>query len=392
MKVVQVSQSYHPRPGGVTEHVDHITRELRRRGHDVTVITSSFGAQCPPEPGVVRVGRNVLIPINGAWVNTTIGWNLSRQLSQLLSSLKPDIIHTHCPLAPTLPLMALKSAPRTSRVIGTFHAAAERSAGYQVFRNLLARLAERLDTRIAVSEAARSLASSYFPGDYLVVPNGVDCERFSPRHSPLHQYEDGAFNVLFVGRMDKRKGLKHLFRAVTLASRNTSRQLRLIVVGDDGLRRHLLPSLPPTVDLVFTGVVDRNLLPRYFATGDVFCSPAIDRESFGIVLLEAMASGVPVVATAIPGYLTILRDDYNSLVVPPADEVSLSRAILRLMEDDPLRWKLTNNALKFSRAYHWQRVVDQLEAVYRRQQAEWDWRADQPRAVHGTVKAGAQKV
>jgi phosphatidylinositol alpha-mannosyltransferase len=393
MKVVQISQSYYPRPGGVTEHVEHVSRELRRRGHEVTIVTSNFGNRRRTDDGVVRLGKNILLPINGAWVNTTIGWNLQRDLSRVFRALQPDIIHTHCPLVPTLPLMSLTTAPESCRVLGTFHAAAERSLGYQLFRDPLRKLAARLDTRIAVSEAARALALSYFPSDYVIVPNGVDCHRFSPRHEPLESFTDDAFNILFVGRMDKRKGLKYLFRAVTLASRRTSRRLRLIVVGDDGFRRHLLPTPPSRVEVVFTGVVDRDLLPRYFASGHMFCSPATDRESFGIVLLEAMASGLPIVGTAIQGYLTILRDQWNALVVPPREPLPLCDAILRLVEDETLRWKLRNNGLALADTYRWERVVDRLEAVYHQEDdITASWRSVANPLVADSAQARAQKV
>jgi phosphatidylinositol alpha-mannosyltransferase len=366
MNIVQVTQSYHPRPGGVTEHVHHVSEQLRRRGHTVTVVTADFGNGADHEAGVVRIGKNVLVPINGAWVNMTVGAQLYRDLERVLKRLHPDVIHTHCPLAPTLPLMTLRAAPTTSRVVGTFHAAAQRSRWYQFFKSPLARLACRLDARIAVSQAALDLVDEYVPGEYTIVPNGVDCKRFSPSHKPLESLRDDAFNVLFVGRMDKRKGLKYLFHAISSLSSQVDRRIRLIIVGDDGLRRRLLPRLPASVDVVFTGVIPNHLLPRYFASGDVFCSPATDRESFGIVLLEAMASGVPVIGTGIPGYLTILRDRWNSIVVPPRDSASLSVAIRDLMTDEPLRRKLRNNALSFVRTYDWENVVDGIEAVYQR--------------------------
>ena len=128
-------------------------------------------------------------------------------------------------------------------------------------------MARRLDTRIAVSGAAVSLAEKYVGGEYVIVPNGVDCERFSPDRKPLDHLRDEAFNVLYVGRLDTRKGVKYLFRAVSLVARDTSRRVRLIVVGDDGVRRRFLPRLPRRVDLHFAGVVDTETLPRYFRNG-----------------------------------------------------------------------------------------------------------------------------
>lgn len=366
MKIVQVTQSYHPRPGGVTEHVHHVAEELRARGHQVTVVTANFGDNdASDETDVVRIGRNVLVPINGAWVNMTVGTNLVHRMRDIFERLQPDIIHTHCPLAPTLPLVALNAAPPGACTVGTFHAAAAHSAAYRVFRRPLERFWRRIDVRIAVSNAACDLVSRHFPGDYTIVPNGVDTRRFTPGQEPVAALRDDAFNVLFVGRLDKRKGVKYLFTAVAQAAAMTTRRIRLIVVGDDGLRRLILPRLPASVELVFAGVVPNAALPRYFATGDIFVSPATGQESFGIVLLEAMASGLPVIGTAIPGYLTILRHEDNALVVPPRDVRSLRGAILRLMGDDALRWRVRSNGLSTARAYRWPMVVDRLEAVYR---------------------------
>ncbi len=364
MRITLVSQSYYPRPGGVTEHVHHSALELRRLGHDVTIVTSNFRGSPASEPGVVRIGKNVLVPINGAWVNMTIGANLARDLKRVFRDLKPDVIHTHCPLAPTLPLLALLTAPKDCRVVGTFHAAAVRNFGYWMLRHFMRRVARRIDTRIAVSHTAMTLANKYVPGNFTIIPNGVDCGRFSPSCKPIEELCDDAFNLLYVGRLDKRKGLKYLFRAMTTVSRSTNRRIRLIVVGDDTPRRHLLPRLPKQIDVHFAGVVPNDLLPRYFATGNAFCSPATDRESFGIVLLEAMATGTPVIATSIPGYLTILKDRWNSLTVPPRDSKSLAASICELIDDEDLRLTLSENGRRFAERYHWSSVARRLEQVY----------------------------
>jgi phosphatidylinositol alpha-mannosyltransferase len=337
---------------------------LRRLGHDVTIVTSRFDNGTYETPGVVRIGRNVLVPINGAWVNMTVGAHLARDLRRIFDRINPDVIHTHCPMAPMLPLLTLQVAPENCRVIGTYHAAAKGNFAYWLFKPFLRKWARRLDTRIAVSETACRLANKYVPGDFDIIPNGVDCSRFSPDNKPLEQLCDDAFNVLYVGRLDKRKGVKYLFRALSLVEQRVQRRLRLIVVGDDGPRRHLLPRLPKSVELHFTGVVSAELLPRYFASGHLFCSPATERESFGIVLIEAMAAGIPVVGTSIPGYLTILKDRSNALVVPPKNSGALANALIELINDDTLRARIRNAALDFVTQYSWDRIVTRLETVY----------------------------
>ncbi len=388
MKIALVSQSYYPHHGGVTEHVHHSAIELRRLGHDVTIVTAGFGDGERPMSGVVRIGRNVLVPFNGAWVNVTVGRRLEHDLRRLFDSLEPDVIHTHCPVAPTLPLLTLMSAPRQCRVIGTFHEAATRNFTYWVCKDVLRRMARRLDARIAVSQAAAHFARKHVGGEYVIIPNGIDCERFSPRREPFDHLRDGAFNVLYVGRLDKRKGVKYLFKAVSLVARSTNRRIRLIVVGNDEVRRHLLPSLPRRVDVHYAGVVDRDMLPRYFASGDVFCSPAVDRESFGIVLLEAMASGIPVVGTSIPGYLTLLTHRWNALVVPPRSPAALARAITEIMDDDALHTRLRENGLRFVERYRWDGVVERLEQLYASGRGT-DWAAS---AASKRVAAGPYQI
>ena len=365
MRIAVVSQSYYPRPGGVTEHAHHTALELRRLGHAVEIFTANCGTDPHADPGVTRLGRNILVPHHGAWVNMTVGRKLTHKLRAAFQSFQPDIIHTHCPLVPTLPLLAIKAAPAGTAIVGTFHAAAESSPGYQVFQSVLSRFAERIDTRIAVSKSALKLAHQYFPGQYVLVPNGIDCRRFNPRIEPFERFRDGAFNVLFVGRMDKRKGLKYLFRAISSLARDSSRKIRLIVVGESGLRRLLLPKVDCRIEIHFAGIVSRDILPRFYASSDVFCSPAVEKESFGIVLLEAMASGIPVVGSSIPGYLNLLKHRGNALVVPPRNPEALAGAVRELREDDLLRQKLRLRGLEFSRRYSWEIVTARLETVYR---------------------------
>lgn len=220
MKIVFVSQSYHPRPGGVTENVYHSAKVLRQRGHEVTVVTAHFGSERNAkndEPGVIRIGKNVLVPVNGAWVNVTVGRGIYGRLQEVLHSLDPDVIHTHCPAAPTLPLMALLASPTRAHVVGTFHAAAKGIAAYRFFSPIIRRIIRRIDRRIAVSRPAMELASRYFPGTYDIVPNGVDCRRFTPEHQPFDHLRDDAFNILFVVRMCVRPSRIELTIPVTPA-------------------------------------------------------------------------------------------------------------------------------------------------------------------------------
>ena len=368
MKIGIVSQSYYPRPGGVTEVVHHTARELRLLGHEVRIVTTHYRGAEQPDPDVIRIGRNVLVPMNGAWVNMTVGADLSGELRRIFARERFDVIHTHCPLVPTLPLMTIGVAPPEQRLVGTFHAAADRNLAYALFRAPLDRRAARLDARMAVSEAARAFASKYFPGAYEIVPNGIDCARFRPDLEPIARLRDGRFTILFVGRLDRRKGLSYLCRALPRIARELGGAVRLVIVSDRGVRRFLCPRPIDRrgAEILWTGPVTREELPRYYASADVFCSPATGQESFGIVLLEAMATRTAVVASDIPGYRTIVEHDRNGVLVPPRDVDALARMIVDLARDDARRTRLAREGRRTAERYDWPIVARRLDEIYRR--------------------------
>jgi phosphatidyl-myo-inositol alpha-mannosyltransferase len=368
VKIAIVTQSYYPRPGGVTEVAHASALELRKRGHDVTIITTHFDGREPETRGTIRVGRNVLVPVNGAWVNMTIGTGLRGQLSRIFRREAFDIVHTHCPLVPTLPLLSLAAAQSHQKIVGTFHAAAERNCMYRLFQGPLSRRAARLDCRLAVSEAARCFVNRYFPGAYEIMPNGIDCNRFRPGERPFERFRDGRVNVLYVGRLDKRKGIQYLIQAIPHVARALEGKVRLIIVGETGLRTLLCPRPRDLAgaEIVWVGRVPPEALPRYYAAADIFCSPAIGQESFGIVLLEAMASGVPVVASDIPGYRTVVTPGQEGLLVPPKRTRELAEALVTLARDEALRRELGARGRATARRYDWPVVIRRLEAIYLR--------------------------
>jgi phosphatidylinositol alpha-mannosyltransferase len=367
VKIGIVSQSYYPRPGGVTEVVHFTARELRKLAHQVTIITTHYSGVEETDPNVIRIGRNVLVPVNGAWVNMTIGIGLRKELARIFERERFDIVHAHCPLVPTLPLLSIEVASPAQKVVGTFHAAAEKNFCYWLFRRSLSTRARRLDCRIAVSEAARAFASKYFPGDFEIVPNGIDCTRFRPDLEPVARYRDGRINVLFVGRMDPRKGVPYLFKAMPRIARELNGNVRFLIVGERGLRAMLShgPLNLHGAEIAWIGHVPAGELPRYYVTADIFCSPATGQESFGIVLLEAMASGVPIVASDIPGYRTILTPAREGLLIPPKDPDGIAQAIVTLARDESLRRELALRGREKALQYDWPIIVRRLEAIYR---------------------------
>ena len=366
LNIAIVTHAYYPQFGGVSEHVHHTSLELRKRGHRVTVITCGHRNHEPAvEKDVVRVGSNVLVPYNGAFVNLTVGWNVYGKMRRILSEGRFDVVHVHCPLIPVLPLAATRTAGDAA-LFGTFHASGKSSAAYALFRPFLRKYHRRLDGRIAVSRPAEEFVGKYFGGEYRVIPNGVDPERFGPDKPSAEGLNDGRLNVLFVGRPDPRKGLEHLIRAMGIVRANSRSPVRLVVVGDGPRRRHyeaMVTNLPPG-SVVFTGSVSQEALPGYFSGAHVFCSPATMNESFGIVLLEAMASAVPVVASDIPGYRSVVSHGQDGLLCRPADPQEMARAILLLLNDDALRREMGARGREKALRFSWSRIAREIESYY----------------------------
>jgi phosphatidyl-myo-inositol alpha-mannosyltransferase len=349
--------------GGVTEHVHATARLLRRRGHRVTIITSGPPGRLGVEPDVLRVGLDLSVRYNGAENKMTVGLDLPEQLGRVLDRGAFDVLHVHCPLAPVLPLLALRLA--RCPVVGTFHSVSS-DLPYRVFSRILDPLFRNVDRAIAVSEAARTYISKHFPGEVEVVPNGVDLSRFRPGLPRLERYGREIPTILFVGRFDPRKGLPELIDACTLLA-GESIPFRLILVGDGALRASIERRArrgPLRGRVHFEGRVDHARLPAYYASSDLFCSPARGGESFGLVLLEAMASGIPVVATDLPGYRTVLTPGREGLLVPARDPLALAAALKRLLQDPDQRMKMGARGAEAARPYGWELVVDRLETIY----------------------------
>jgi phosphatidyl-myo-inositol alpha-mannosyltransferase len=363
LRIAVVTQAYHPTVGGVTEHVEGTTAALRARGHHVTVITSVHGRRNGDEPGVVRMGRNCTVLYNGADNNITLGLGLMGALRRELARGAYDVVHVHCPLSPSLPMLAIRASRRP--VVGTFHSVSESSFVFRLFRSILNPYYRRLDHVIAVSEPARAEVLRNFPGPISIVPNGVDVARFRPGVAPLERYAGSVPNILYVGRFDPRKGLPELIEACGRLA-DEGLRFRLILVGDGRLRPLLTRLAHERIPgrVAFEGQVPHASLPQYYATADVFCSPARGSESFGLVLLEAMALGVPVVASDIPGYRAVLTNGSEGLLVPPRDPAALARALGLLLGDPALRARLGSAGARTAAGYGWGRVAEELERIY----------------------------
>jgi phosphatidylinositol alpha-mannosyltransferase len=253
--------------------------------------------------------------------------------------------------------------------VGTFHAAEGRPGydwGKPITSYLLKRRNRKLHGRIAVSKVAEAFASRHVAGDFIIIPNGVSLKRFNPDVLPLHKYRDDKLNILFVGRIEARKGLKYLIRAFARLKEDNP-QVRLLIVGPGVRLRHKYEATiaeQGIKDIVFVGPVTNEELPQYYATADIFCAPAIGRESFGMILLEAMASGRAVIASNIDGYNSVITNSQDGLLVPPRDDIALARALQKLVSDASLRQQLAARGVVTACRFDWSIIASQVLNYY----------------------------
>ena len=370
MKIAMVSPYDFAWPGGVNTHVAQLSAELRDRGHDVSVIApfsrSKSAPTNPTKDRFIPMGKSVPMSAGGSTARVTLDWWLYPRVRGLMQRERFDIVHLHEPLAPLLPLMVLQHSRSVN--VGTFHAYSHRRHLYRMCRRAVGRWQKRLHGRIAVSPAAQSFVSPHFPGySYRVIPNGIDFHRFA-QAQPFPALRDGRLNVLFVGRKDERKGLRYLVQAVSTLSR-TRKNVRLIIVGPGEPDHECSAILSSIVNddpdgVMVTGPVSPDDLPRYYAAADVFCSPATGGESFGIVLLEAMAAGVPVVASDIEGYRTVVSADSDGVLVPPRDDAAIVNALLRILDNPHVARNLIASGRRTAATYRWEKVASLVEDYY----------------------------
>jgi phosphatidyl-myo-inositol alpha-mannosyltransferase len=350
-------------PGGVRDHVRHLADEFVAMGHDVRILAPASGKKGKLiEQDVYKMGGTTPLPINGSIARIALNPILGRHVHRILQRERFDVVHLHEPLLPGLPLAVLRFSRALN--VGTFHAFARSgmtSTPYLAYASaypFLRPYFRRLAGRIAVSSAAYNFISHYFSDDYRIIPSGVNLEKFSPSIPPFPQYMDGKQNILFVGRFEKRKGAKFLLRAIPII-RERFPNTRFIFVGEGRLRRGFQQFVERHgwQDVIFTGYVSDEDKARYFASAHVFCAPATGGESLGVVLLEAMAAGTPVVATRIEGYSTVVHDGVDGLLASPGDSEALAFSIGRLLENEPLRQKLIHTGLQTACGYAWPHVA-----------------------------------
>lgn len=360
MKIGMVCPYSFDVPGGVQAHVVELAEVFIERGHKVSVLApASDGTELPDF--VVSAGRAVAIPYNGSVARLTFGPVSYARTRRWIAENDFDVLHIHEPNAPSLSMLAMKIAE--GPIVATFHTSTTKSLVLSTFQGVLQPYLEKISGRIAVSELARRWQVESLGSDAVEIPNGVDVPAFATAE-PLPGYPRPGKTVLFLGRYDEpRKGMAVLLGALPALVEKYP-DLEVLVVGRGDEEKLLKEAGRHARHLRLLGQVSDEEKASALRSVDVYCAPNLGGESFGIVLVEAMAAGAPVVASELDAFRRVLRDGTAGLLVPIGDSAALAKAIDTVLGDEDRRRALTDVASAVVAEYDWPVVAEQILRVY----------------------------
>ena len=367
MKIALVSPYDFSHPGGVGRHITALFSNFISMGHEVKVIAPASKDVNDFGEHFIRIGRPFPIPASDSVIRVPISLHLAPAIKKVMAEEKFDVVHLHEPFMPMLCSATLRFSNTVN--VGTFHAA-QGKPGYGFARPIstwmLERRARKLHGHIAVSKPAMDYVSKFVPAEYEIIPNGVDLTYFTPDVPPIQKFCDGKLNIVFMGRLEFRKGINYLLKAF-LEVKSQMPNTRLIICGPGTRLRKRYEQWVKDVrlqDVVFTGILSYDEQPSYYRTADIFCAPATSHESFGMILLEAMATGRPIVGTNIEGFAAVVTHGEEGLLVPPMTVRPLTEALLKLLNDQQLRLQMGQKGLITAQKYAWEGIAARLLAYY----------------------------
>jgi glycosyltransferase, family 1 len=349
--------------GGVQVHVMDLAGELLRRGHEVQVLAPASPGTVLPD-WVTSAGDSIAIPYNGSVARLNFGALVARRARRWLEAGDFDILHIHEPIAPNVGMLTLQAA--SAPVVGTFHAAMDRSRARELLSPVTVPLMEKLSARIAVSEEARRTVIQYHGGDAVVIPNGINVAPFAcaPKDDPRFRGTDDAPTISFLGRLDEpRKGLRILADAIPTVLK-TVRGARFLIAGR-GQAREIRAELARFGDsVVFLGGISDEDKAAMLASATCYVAPQTGAESFGIVLVEAMAAGTRVVASDLKAFSDVLAEGLYGALFRNEDGDDLAQVIIDTLQNTQAAQARQQAASKIVGRYDWPAVTDEVLDVY----------------------------
>lgn len=341
-------------PGGVQGQVMGLARELRRMGHEVRVLGPCDGA--PPDTFVTPLGESLPTAANGSVAPLAPDPSASLRTIRVLKDEEFDILHLHEPLSPgpTFTSLVMQMAP----IVATFHAAGE-SASYRYLNAPLKAFAAAIEHRVAVSKDAVQLAERYLGGDYEILPNGVEIERFAP-HGDEPPCDRRA--IFFCGRHEPRKGLEFLLKAhATLPD-----DVDLWIASDGPETSRLRREWAGDARIHWLGRISDAEKAVRLRQASVFCAPSLGGESFGVVLIEAMAANTPIVASALDGYMNVATHLVDAVLVEPANVEALEAGLRRVLDEPETSAALVRAGSRRAQEFSMHALARSYEEIYRR--------------------------
>lgn len=348
-------------PGGVQTHIRDLADHLIEEGHYVSVLTPVSDDSVDSANYVVNAGKPISIPVNGSVAKILFGPVASSRAKQWIASEDFDLLHLHEPAIPSLSLLACSAAE--GPLVGTFHVSTQKKKAIYAIGPILEPIVEKLTARIAVSELARSTLKDHFDTDAVVIPNGIDGQRYA--NAKISENYSGGHTVGFIGRFEEsRKGLQVLLDSLAIVSRFIP-DVTYLVAGpgesEDFLKR-LNPQLRSRIK--FLGLLTNEQKMSFLKTVQIYVAPNTGSESFGIILTEALSAGTAVVASDIPAFKAVLENGAAGDLFINGDSADLAKVLVALLRDDQRRKKLAENGKLSAQKYDWQVVAEQIEHIY----------------------------
>ena len=342
-------------PGGVWNHVFNLTQQLKKKKIKYILITPESKTNIYDHNNHYKIGKTFNINSGGSKSQITLSPFINNQVKELISKYKPDIIHLHEPFAGSLPISFLLNSEAIN--IATFHS----NQGTNLYKfglnNIFKPLDKKLHGRIAVSQTAKKFINTYFQNIYEIIPNGINTEFFI-KAKKINKITDNKLNIIFIGRNDHRKGLTTLIKSLKRYTFNFS--IRLIILGNKVTNLKI-----NNIEIINPGFVSESTKAEYLQSSDVLCAPSLEKESFGIILLEAMASNTAIIASDIQGYNEIITHNFNGLLIEPNNIYQLAQSIKKLYDDKNQKQKLITNANLYIKNLNWDNISDKIINTYK---------------------------
>ena len=348
-------------PGGVQTHMKDLAEYLISEGHYVSVLAPVSDDSIRVEDYLVNAGKPISIPVNGSVARVLFGPLASSRAKQWIAAGDFDLLHLHEPAIPSLSLLACSAAE--GPIVGTFHVSTPKKKAIYAIGPILEPIVEKLTARIAVSELARSTLKAHFDTDAVVIPNGIDGQKYA--NAKVNPEYSAPNSIGFMGRFEEpRKGLQVLIDSLAIVARFIPNVKYLIAGPGDSeeFLKQLNPQLRSRIE--FLGRLSDQEKESFLKSVDLYVAPNTGGESFGIILTEALSAGTAVVASDIPAFKAVLENGEVGALFKNQDSADLAKVIVGLLRDDERRKKLASNGKLSAQKYDWQVVAEQIESVY----------------------------